>query len=358
MLDMRSDTVTIADDGMRETMRNAQVGDDCFGDDPSVLELERRCCELFGKPAAVFTGGGTMSNQLALLASTTPGDEVILDASHHINYFEAAASARFAGVAFNLIRSSDGVYDVEDVQRIISTKARWGPSYSLPRVLVVENTVGTHGGIVFPLENMERLHSYATEHGLFVYLDGARLLNAVAVTGVPPTEYARCADGLALCFAKGLGAPVGSILLGDEVFIARARKYRKWIGGDMHQAGFAAAAALYALDNCVHGLRLDHENAAALAALLRTLPGCVVSDVPTNMVFVRLQDLPFDAKTLCERLAARGLKALAWDERTVRFVTHRGLSRNDMVLAFEHVRAAWVELTHHTEVALRCGTNG
>lgn len=350
--DLRSDTITKPDAAIVEAMAMAQVGDDCYGDDPSVYALESYCAELFGKEAALFTCSGTMSNQIALRAHTKPGDEIIVDHTYHINFFESAACSNLAHVVLNTIHSKDGVLDVADIQAAYDSKPR-APIYSQARLVCLENTIAYHGGKVFPVKNMERIGKFAREMGLKVHLDGARLMNACDAAGEPPTAWAKHADTVSLCFAKGLGAPFGSILAGDSESIARARAYRKWYGGALHQSGYMAAAALASLQRNVVRLADDHENARLLNTLLKnsqnTVP--VYDEVDTNIVLFDVAPTGLCAKKFSTVMETFGVRLFPWLGTQVRAITHQNVSAEQVEwaahkimevannLAYEHAKS-------------------
>lgn len=343
MIDLRSDTVSLPDAGMRKAMADAAMGDDCFGDDPTTRELEAHCADLFGKDAALFTTGGTQSNQIAMKTLTRPGDEVVINAAYHINFFEAASTSAFSGVNFNLVYSDDGTTTRRDLERIYDTKARWNANYALPRVVVLENTVGSKGGTVLSLEDMAAVKAYASSLGATLYLDGARLLHAAAATATPVRRYAETADCLAMCFSKSLGAPVGSILAGPRDVIDRARKYRKWFGGDMHQAGVVAAGALYAIKHNAGRLHEDHENARLIHQAIAGIGGIDGTYRGTNMVYVDVGRIGVPAGRVAAVLEDRGVRCLAWNDRLVRFVTHINIGRGDAERAAGIIRQTLAE---------------
>lgn len=330
-IDLRSDTVSRPTAAMRQAIAAAEVGDACFDDDPDTRRLEAWCADHFGMPAALFMVSGTQSNQVALKALTHPGDEVVLHAACHINFFESAATSAFSGVNFNLVHSEDGTFGAEDCERLYRTKARWNANYAAPRVVVLENTVGSRGGTVFPLERFAAVAGWAHERGAQVYLDGARLLHACLAAGLPPTAYTRHVDAMAVCLSKGLGAPIGSVLMGSAAFITQARRCRKWFGGDMHQSGILAAAGLHALQHHQPRLRADHAHMAALHERLRAaLPGLACTYRGTNMLYLDVAPLGRPADEHVQALARRGVLCLAWDDRTLRFMTCLDVSHDDM----------------------------
>lgn len=357
MIDLRSDTVTKPTAGMRRAMYEAEVGDDCFGDDPTVRALEDYCATYFNKEAALFTTGGTLSNQIAIKTLTMPGDEVILDAAYHINYYEAAATSTFSGVNFSLTYSDDGVYSTADIKRLQMSKCRWNSNYASPKVVVIENTLGCKLGGVFPLDKMREVFHHARVLGAYRYLDGARILHAATATGLPVTHYTDPADLMATCLSKALGAPVGSMLVGTRDLIARARKYRKWFGGDMHQAGIVAAAGLYAMKNNVERLHEDHENTELLYRLLNGVEETPARYRGTNMMALDISGLNLTPAEFVERLKHHGVGALAYNAKEVRFMPHINITRQDVIQAAQCIKdcikactTEMLEEHHHSEI--------
>lgn len=348
-IDLRSDTVTKPTEGMRKAIYQAEVGDDCFGEDPSVRALEEYCAHYFQKEAALFTTGGTLSNQLAIKTMTRPGDEIFLDASYHINFYEAASTSAFSGVNFSLTRHDDGLFDVTDLQRLYASKCRWNQNYAMPRVVVVENTLGCKGGGVFPLEQMNQVFAYAKDIGAYRYLDGARILHASIATGIDVTSYTDNADLLSMCLSKGLGAPVGSIMMGSRELIQQARKYRKWFGGDQHQSGMMAAAGLYAMHNHIERLAEDHEHAALLHEELGSLEKARSGYKGTNMVTLDVSALGVTPLRFSELLNKKGVGALPYNDREVRLVPHINIDRAHILKAAEMIKAQVNELAHAVE---------
>ncbi|WP_080418886.1 threonine aldolase family protein [Burkholderia ubonensis] len=340
MIDLRSDTVSKPTAAMRKAIYEAEVGDNCFGDDADTLRLEAYCADYFGMPGALFMTSGTLSNQVAVKALTRPGDEVILHRAYHINFFEAASTSAFSGVNFNLLDSEDGLYSVADLDRIDCSKARWNSNYALPTLVVIENTVGSSGGTVFPVSTMADIARWAHGRRAKVYLDGARILHASAATGIDVKQYTQHVDAMAVCMSKGLGAPIGSVLLGDVEFIEQARKYRKWFGGDLHQSGVAAAGALYAMRNHVERLMEDHDNIKFLYEALKDIPRVRCIYRGTNMLIVRVDELGVSASELVEELRHDGVLCLAWDDRTLRFMSCLDVSRQSMRQAAEVIQSS------------------
>ena len=322
-IDLRSDTITQPDDAMREVMAHAVVGDDVLGDDPTVRELEQRTAALLGKEAAVFVPSGTMANQLAIRSLTRPGDAILLDANAHIYCYEAGAPAALAGVQVSLLDGARGQFTAAQLEAALPPR---DDHFAPPSLVCIENTHNRGGGSVWPLEQIESVTTAARGHGLSLHLDGARLWNASVASGVSEAEYASHFDTVSVCFSKGLGAPVGSILAGTADVIAKARFYRKQQGGAMRQVGIIAAAARHALEHNRSRLADDHANGRALANGLAKLPGLEVdaAGVETNMVFIGTGDR--DAGALAKRLEELGVRLLDTGPHTLRAVTNLTVS--------------------------------
>src|SRR5438876_1298331 len=255
IIDLRSDTVTRPTPAMRSAIQAADVGDDVFGEDPTVNHLQEKVAALLGKEAALFVPSGTMSNQICVKAHTQPGDEMLCEASCHIYVNEAGAPAALSGVTCRTIESDYGILDVSQLE----DKIRPDNDHQVrTRLVALENTHNRGGGRVYPIEKIQAIRSWAQSHGLIMHLDGARLWNAVVASGIPAAEWARHFDSVAVCFSKGLGAPIGSALVGTREFVAKGRHIRKLFGGGMRQAGVAAAGALYALEHHIERLAEDH----------------------------------------------------------------------------------------------------
>jgi threonine aldolase len=301
---------------MREAMARAEVGDDVYGDDPTAKELERRVAERLGKEAALFVPSGTMSNQIALLCHARRGDEVYVGEGAHIVFYESGAGAAWAGVQFVEV-GAGGLFDASDLEAKLKTEAYYLPR---PRVVAVENTHNRAGGRVFPQRDVEAITALGRARGLALHLDGARIWNASAKTGLPERTLAAGFDTVSVCFSKGLGAPAGSCLCGPAPLVADARRFRKMLGGGMRQVGVLAAAALFALDHHRARIADDHEHARAFAAALRErAPSAVAHEPDTNIVNV---DVPCLADGVVERSAARGLLVGASGARRIRVVFH------------------------------------
>ncbi len=329
-VDLRSDTVTQPTAAMRRAMASAEVGDDVYGEDPTIRRLEERAAALLEREASVFVPSGTMGNQIAVHLHCRPGSEVVGEAASHVFHFEMGAMAALSGALPRPVASSGGVLDPEAVDRAIQPRA----GYRTPTALVLlENTHNLAGGRVTPAGRMRELVAVARRHGLPVHLDGARVHNAAAALGLPAAELARGCDTVMFCLSKGLAAPVGSMLVGDAATVVEARRVRKMFGGGMRQAGVLAAAGLVALDEMLPRLGEDHVTARRLAQRLAEIPGVELDPamVETNIVFFRLTaDAALDANGLALRLAEEGVLVHALDPTSIRMVTHYQISTDDV----------------------------
>ena len=285
-IDLRSDTVTRPTPGMRRAMAEAEVGDDVFGDDPTVKRLEARTAELLGKEAALFVPSGTMANQIGIGVHTQPGDELLCAATSHVYVWEAGGIARLSGVTARTFAGDGGLLSLDDLRDAI--RPAEDVHYVRTRLVCLENTHNRGGGRVHPMAEIARIARWAREHGLAMHLDGARLMNAVVASGRPAHEWAQHFDTVSICFSKGLGAPIGSALAGSADHIRRARRLRKLFGGGMRQVGIIAAAALYALEHHVDRLKDDHAHARVLADAFAATDGFALETGPveTNLVWV------------------------------------------------------------------------
>jgi threonine aldolase len=319
-IDLRSDTVTKPSDAMRRAMAAAPVGDDVYREDPTIERLQETVAGLLGKEAALYVPSGTMSNQLCLRTLTRPGDEVIAHEDSHILHYEAGSAAALSGLQIRPLPGDSGVLAAEAVEQTIRPASE---HFARTGAVEMENTHNRCGGTIWPLPAMQAVSAVARSHGVAVHLDGARLWNAHKATGVSLRAYAATADSVSVCFSKGLGAPVGSVLLGSHEFVEEARHNRKRYGGAMRQAGIIAAGALYALEHNLDRLVDDHENAAVLAGLLAEVPGLQIThQVQTNILIVSVGGLGVGAERVVEALKSEGvLCGMAAADR-VRFVTH------------------------------------
>ncbi|HDQ44279.1 MAG TPA: low-specificity L-threonine aldolase [bacterium] len=329
MIDLRSDTVTRPTAGMRRAMAEAEVGDDVLGDDPTVNRLQETVAAMLGKEAGLFVPSGTMANQIAVKTHTRPGDEVICEAGAHVYVYEAGAPAFLSGVQMRPIAGKHGVMDVADVEAAIRPQNVHHP---VSRLICLENTHNRAGGTVCPIENIREIRALADRTGLRMHLDGARLWNAHVATGIPLAEYAGYFDSVSVCFSKGLGAPVGSLIAGDGAFIRDARRFRKIFGGGMRQAGILAAAALYAVEHHLRRLGEDHARAGRLAGALSAFDGVDVDleSVQTNILFFSVASGIGSAERIVERLREQGILVLALPPRGIRAVTHLDVEERDI----------------------------
>lgn len=334
MIDLRSDTVTRPTRAMREAMIDSDVGDDVYGEDPTVNRLEERVAELLGKERALFVPTGVMSNQLCLKALTRPGDEVIIGTNSHIFNYETGAPALLSGIQLHTVNDDPGWMAMEAVDEAVREQA-----YYLPRTSVValEQTHNRAGGSIIPLDVMNSIATFARERGIAAHLDGARLFNACVASGVTAREYAAEFDTVSICLSKGLGAPIGSLLAGNKSTIEIAHRFRKVWGGGWRQAGILAAAGLHALDHHVERLAEDHAKALAFARALDNVPGLSVPVQPqTNIVLVLVDGV--DTTEFAERLAGHGVLLSAAFKGKLRAVFHMDVSHEDALAAAALIR--------------------
>ncbi len=329
-IDLRSDTVTRPSPEMRRAMAEAAVGDDVLGDDPTVARLQEYAAALLGKEAGLYFPSGTMCNQAAIRALTRRGDEAFLHAQAHIMFYEQGAASALSGVQLRCFDSADGTLDLEKMEEYVHTDA--DVHHAPTRLVCLENTHNHCGGTILPPEHVLAVRAFCDRHGLKLHLDGARLGNAAVATGMAPAACAAPFDTVSICLSKGLGAPVGSVLVGDVATIALARRARKVFGGGMRQAGIIAAAGLFALENNIARLADDHRRARVLAQGLAAIPGLTIdlARVQTNMVFVGTRGTGLPAADLVARLAERGVLALDEGPWSLRFVTHLDLDDTDI----------------------------
>ncbi|CAN5450019.1 GntG family PLP-dependent aldolase [soil metagenome] len=326
VIDLRSDTVTRPTPAMWDAIRTAEVGDDVFGEDPTINRLQERVAALLGKEAALFVPSGTQSNQLCVKVHTQPGDEVLGETECHIFCNEAGAPAILSGVTCKSIEGTNGILELSQLEGKIKPA---DDHLVNTRLVVLENTHNHGGGKVYPLEKIDAISTWARSKGLAIHLDGARLWNAIVATGISAAEWAKRFDTVSVCFSKGLGAPIGSALAGSTEFVAKARKWRKIMGGGMRQAGMAAAAALYALDHHIDRLAEDHENAQIIANAIKEV-SClklVPEKVDTNLVWFDVDPEFGSARHVADSLGRQGLRLLTFGPRTLRAVTHLDVSR-------------------------------
>ncbi|MBB6215544.1 threonine aldolase [Anaerosolibacter carboniphilus] len=326
-IDLRSDTVTMPTDAMREAMYKAEVGDDVYGDDPTVSKLEAYAAALLGKESALFVPSGTFGNQLALFTHCKRGNEVILSDDSHIVMHEVGGASVIAGVQLRTLPTKKGEMNPREVASKIRGEDIHYPSTGL---ICLENAHSN--GRVISLENMAEIYGIAKNHGIPVHLDGARVFNAATYLNIDVKEITKYCDSIMCCLSKGLCAPVGSILAGSKDFIDKARKGRKLMGGGLRQSGFLAAAGLVALQDMIHRLKEDHENALLLGRELSKIPGIKVEmdDIHLNMVFFDMQDTGYDSDQLVDEFFNRGIKINSAEDGIMRFVTNYWVSEEDV----------------------------
>jgi len=322
---------------MRKAMAEAEVGDDVFGEDPTVNRLQEKVARLLGKPDGLFVPSGTMSNQICIKSHTQPGDEIICEKNAHLYIYEAGGPAFHSGVQVMPLPGRLGVLTADQIEEAVRPQNIHNP---VTRVICLENTHNRAGGTVFPLEEIRSIRKTADRHGLRMHLDGARLWNAEAATGIALKTWAQHFDSVSVCFSKGLGAPVGSLIAGDEAFIRTARRYRKLFGGGMRQAGILAAAAIHAVDHHVKRLAEDHRNAKTLAVAIASIPAFQVDmeAVQTNIVYFETRAPGLSAEEAVLRLKDKGVAVLPVGPRRIRAVTHLDVSERQIGEAIEIFR--------------------
>lgn len=336
-IDLRSDTVTRPSDAMRRAMAEAEVGDDVMNEDPTVLRLQEQVADLLGKEAALFVPSGTMSNQMAIGLHTRPGDELLCDPSAHVFLWEGGGIARLWGVTPRTIQPADGLLTLDDLRGKVRPD---DAHYAHTRLVCLENTHNRGGGKVHSITDIAEIAGWARANGLAMHLDGARLMNAVVASGIPAAEWARYFDTVSICFSKGLGAPIGSALVGSAETIHEAHRLRKVLGGGMRQAGIVAAGALYGLDHLVDRLAEDHENARVLAKAVEATPGLSLESGPveTNLVWIVVDPALGTAREVAARLKEQGVLVSALGAQVLRAVTHLDVTREQVGLAADAIR--------------------
>ncbi len=346
VIDLRSDTVTRPTEGMRSAMARAEVGDDVYGEDPTVNRLQEMMAARLGMEAGLFVASGTMGNVVAILTHAGRGDEMILGDLSHIFLYEGGAAAGIAGVHSHTLKNEpDGTISLAAIEGAIRAD---NVHFPRSRLLCLETTHNRCGGEILSFDYLAAACDAAHRHGLAVHLDGARLFNAAVAVEVEPSSFTRGIDSVMVCLSKGLGAPVGSVLCGSRSFIDRARRMRKIVGGGMRQGGIIAAAGIYALEHHIERLAEDHENACRLVSGIDAIPGltCDHPDGPaTNLVYFSsdddvIDDQPIDTALLSERLRARGVLASPLGPDQIRMVTHLDVTRTDIDAALSALRSA------------------
>jgi threonine aldolase len=328
---------------MRAAMHVAEVGDDVFGEDPTVNRLQQKVAALLGKEDALFVPSGTMSNQIAVRLHTQPGDELFCEANCHIYVFEAGGPAQLSGVTCRTFEGDCGILDITQLDGKIRAV---NDHLVRTRLICLENTHNFGGGRIYPIEKVQAISTWARQNGLAMHLDGARLWNAIVATGIPGAEWAKHFDTVSVCFSKGLGAPVGSALAGPRDLIAKARKIRKLFGGGMRQAGVLAAAAIYALDHHVERLADDHRHARVIAQAVADTPGLRLDppDIDTNIVFCRIDPELGTAKQVAMAWKARGVLVHVSGPDLIRACTHLDVSAAQAARAAEAIRETAVQI--------------
>jgi threonine aldolase len=334
VVDLRSDTLTVPTPAMREAMMAAEVGDDVFGEDPTINALQEKIAELTGKEAALFVTSGTQGNQICVNAHTRPGQEVICDRNCHIFNYESGAGAMLAGIQLNGLDGNNGILSVDQIADAIRPEDDHYPQTGL---ICLENTHNRGGGNIYPIDRMKRIYEFARSRNLPVHLDGARLWNASVATGISIKEYCRYTDSVSLCFSKGLGAPVGSIVAGSKAFIKQAHFYRKAYGGGIRQGGILAAAALYALEHHFPKLQEDHRKAKYFAGEINQLPGISIDPqtVETNIVIFEVDQSVIATDTLVQKLQENGVRMFKFGPTRIRAVFYLQISDADVQYAVD-----------------------
>ncbi len=337
MIDFRSDTVTKPSEAMRDAMLSAPVGDDVFAEDPTINELQEYAADLFGMEAALYCSSGTQTNQIAINVHVTPGGEVITHKESHVYKYEGGGIARNSGASVRLLEGNRGRISVHQIAQWINNPD--DVHYPLTQLISLEDTSNRGGGAIYDFNEIKKIRKFCLEQGLPLHLDGARLMNAMVENGIDIKEYASQFDSISLCLSKGLGAPVGSLLIGSKDFIKKAHRVRKVFGGGMRQAGIIAAGGLYALKNNVERLREDHENARALEAAFNEMDWVdSVMGVETNIVVVILKDA--DARdAIISKFHEAGMAPMAFGPGMIRFVTHLDISKSDIDKTISFIRS-------------------
>lgn len=335
--DFRSDTITKPTPEMRQAMIEAEVGDDVFGEDPTVNRLQEMIAEMTGKEAALFVASGTQGNEVCISAHTNPGQEIIVGKESHIFNYECGGPALLSGVQMYPVNENNGIITLDQIKSAVRHVDVHYPQTSM---ICLENTHNRAGGIILPLENIKNICEFARANNLRMHLDGARLWNASIATGISLKEYCQHFDSVLLAFSKGLGAPVGSIVVGDQDFIQRVHYYRKAYGGGMRQVGILAAACIYAVENNFSRLKEDHERAKRFAKAISEIPALKVDleTVQTNIVIFDVDVPGFSAENFLHQLQENGVLMLEIDPNRIRAVTHLDLTDQDVERAIEVLR--------------------
>jgi threonine aldolase len=332
-VDLRSDTVTKPTKEMLDYMFSAPVGDDVFGEDPSIIELQEYAANYFGMEAALFCSSGTQTNQIAINVHVSPGGEVICHEESHIYKYEGGGIAKNSGASVRLLQGNRGRITKEQIEKWINPEH--DVHFPLTQLISIEDTANRGGGAIYDFEEIKKISAFSKSKNIPLHLDGARLMNALIETSIDPKEYASHFDSISLCLSKGLGAPVGSLLIGSKTFIKKSHRVRKVLGGGMRQAGIIAAGGLYALKNNVERLKVDHINAQALESVLQKCTWVKeVVPVETNIVVAILNE-PMKRDTIIELLKIEGIKTIPFGEGMIRFVTHLNVDQQKIDYTIE-----------------------
>src|SRR5262245_27615650 len=339
LIDLRSDTVTRPTPAMRAFMAAAEVADDVFDEDPTVHQLQDKVAAYFGMERSLYVPSGSMSNQIAIKTHTQPGDELICETTAHVYVWEAGGPAALSGV---MCRTIEGEYGILDLSQLEGKIRPDNEHYARTRLVCLENTHNRGGGRIFPIDKIQAISKWARANGLAMHLDGARIWTAIVAAGIPGKEWAKHFDSISVCFSKGLGAPIGSCLVGSKEFIRRAHRVRKLFGGAMRQAGMAAAGALYAFDHNIERLAEDHRNAQVIAQAIADVPGCRLDppDVQTNLVWFEVEPEMGDAKSVQEKLKHHGVLVNSTAAQVCRACTHLDVSAAQVERAADLFRKA------------------
>jgi threonine aldolase len=340
IIDLRSDTVTKPSKEMMTAIQNANVGDDVYGEDPTVNHLQEYVADLLGKEAAIFIPSGTMSNQLGVKANTSPGDEVIIENDAHIYFFETAAPSIISNVQLRPIHSEFGEIPIEEIENAIRPDIYYFPRTTL---ICLENTHNRHGGSILSVDYFDKVKKIVANKNIALHLDGARIWNASIATGIPVKKYVEFFDTVSVCLSKGLGAPVGSVLVGNKEKISIAHRWRKILGGGMRQVGILAAAGIYAVKNNISRIEEDHNNAKSFAKQIADIDELEVdfNNIQTNMVVINTLTMP--AAELVKKCKERGLLFNSIDKNRVRIVFHLNISKQDTANAIEIMKSIFTK---------------
>lgn len=324
MVDLRSDTVTRPTEAMRQVMKDAEVGDDVLGDDNTVIALQELAARMLGKESALFVPSGTMSNAIAIRAHTSPGDEIIAESESHIYVYEGGGFAALSGCSIALVKGENGIMTADDVNNAIRKSTGSLGHYPDGTLVCVENTSNRGGGTCYPLQNLDDIANVAHENNCAAHMDGARLFNAAVATGQSPERLVKEYDSVSICLSKGLGAPVGSLLVGDSEFISNAYRWRKMFGGGMRQSGVLAAAGIHALENNIERLQKDHDRIKKLAESMEDLSTFSVNmdTVQSNMIYVDIDETRSTAQKVVQELAEKGVHLFDTGPQRIRAVAH------------------------------------